>query len=130
MKAEVSICIHASTVKKLLLGLTELEAVINYDGDGYDIVIDEINMDPHGGKYDVYVTSGLDSTRKIQCIKDVRTITGDGLKEAKEKVEAHFNGGENIFIGRYDTKMQAIQAIDLLSGKYHWESVYHPARSK
>jgi len=108
MLAEVRLSLEAATLKKLLKGIAELEGVLPYNLDSCQLAVVDIDLNLCSGSYEVYAIR-MDDTSEIQCIKTVRMLTGDGLREAKAAVENLLSTGEPILIGRCPTKVEAIQ---------------------
>jgi len=109
MHAEIKIMIESVTLKKLLLGLSQLEANLPYNGDGFEVQVSDVNVGICPGTYDIWA-GRVDGEKKIPSIKAIRAATNMDLKEAKEAVELNLSMGTPIYMGTYTTKVEAIQA--------------------
>lgn len=64
-------------------------------------------------QYNLMLTA-TESSKQIHVIKDVRAVTGWGLKESKEAADQFRDTGEPILLRSYTTSGQAARGLEVL----------------
>jgi ribosomal protein L7/L12 len=116
MNAKVELWLTAGTMKKLLSALSKVEDSIPYDYSEVEISICNVEIDSSPAEWTLFATE-LNIVTKIQAIKEVRSVSSCGLKEAKEAVEAYDMHCTPVPLGKYASKRDAMRVITLLKDR-------------
>jgi len=112
MRGKLVIELESATLKRLLAGMVQIENALPYNGDGFEVRVIDIVLGLTPGVFEVYANR-VDEERKIASIKSVRGVTGMGLKEAKDAVELCISTSAPILLGRFPSKIEAVQCMQL-----------------